>query len=108
MLHVIVRDGRQAMRSFTFLPTRRALAIASICFGLVTAAPADARSNLNSIYRLIAEKAFVDLTHSFGPDSPVWSGFGQAKMSPATDPKTNEPYTIAKDGFRATYYQMVG
>jgi kynurenine formamidase len=108
MSHMIVFDGRQAMRSFTFLPTRRALAIASLCFGLVTAAPANARDNLNSIYHLIAGKTFVDLSHSFGPDSPVWSGFGQAKMSPATDPKTNEPYTIAKDGFRATYYQMVG
>ena len=29
-------------------------------------------------------------------------------MTPAVDPKTGEPYTIAKDGFRATYYQMVG
>jgi len=96
------------MRLFTFFPTRRALAIASLCFGLVTAASADARGNLNSVYHIIAGKTFVDLSHSFGPDSPVWSGFGQAKMSPATDPKTNEPYTIAKDGFRATYYEMVG
>jgi kynurenine formamidase len=29
-------------------------------------------------------------------------------MTPAADPKTGETYTIAKDGFRATYYQMVG
>jgi kynurenine formamidase len=57
--------------------------------------------------RAIAGKRFVDLTHSFGPDTPVWSGFGQARMTPV-DPKTGEPYTIAKDGFRATYYQMVG
>jgi len=96
------------MPLFTFFPGRRALAIALLCFGLVTPAPADGRGSLNSVYRLIAGKTFVDLSHSFGPDSPVWSGFGQAKMSPATDPKTNEPYTIAKDGFRATYYQMVG
>ena len=53
-------------------------------------------------------KTFVDLTHSFGPETPVWSGFGQAKFSPAADPKTHEPYTIAKDGFRTTYYEMVG
>ena len=58
--------------------------------------------------RIIAGKQFVDLTHSFGPDTPVWAGFGQAKFSPAADPKTGEPYTIAKDEFRATYYQMVG
>jgi kynurenine formamidase len=92
----------------TFLSCRLAPVIASLCLGLVTGAPADARSALNWIYQVIAGKTFVDLTHSFGPDTPVWSGFGQAKMSPATDPKTGEPYTIAKDGFRATYYQMVG
>ena len=38
----------------------------------------------------------------------MWSGFGQAKMTPAADPKTHEPYTIPKDGFRATFYEMVG
>jgi kynurenine formamidase len=53
-------------------------------------------------------KRFVDLTHSFGPNTPVWSGFGQAIMVPAADPKSKEPYTIAKDGFRATFYEMVG
>ena len=74
---------------------------------LLTAAPVDAAS-LRSAYRTIASKTFVDLTHSFGPDSPVWSGFGQAKMTPATDPKTKQPYTIPKEGFRSTYYQMVG
>jgi kynurenine formamidase len=70
--------------------------------------PAHAASQLDRAYRIIAGKQFVDLTHSFGPDSPVWSGFGQAKFSPAADPKTKQPYTIAKDGFRATYYEMVG
>jgi kynurenine formamidase len=29
-------------------------------------------------------------------------------MTPAADPKTHEPYTIPKDGFRATFYEMVG
>ena len=53
-------------------------------------------------------KAFVDLTHSFGPDPPVWSGFGQAKLTPAADPKTHKPYTIKEDGFRAHFYEMVG
>jgi kynurenine formamidase len=70
--------------------------------------PAHAESDLERAYRIIAGKQLVDLTHSFGPDTPVWAGFGQAKFSPAVDPKTGEPYTIAKDGFRTTYYQMVG
>ena len=38
----------------------------------------------------------------------MWSGFGQAKMAPTVDPQTGQPYTIPKDGFRSTYYQMVG
>jgi kynurenine formamidase len=71
-------------------------------------ARADAQSDLARAYRIIAGKRFVDLTHSFGPNTPVWSGFGQAKMTPATNPTTHQPYTIPKDGFRATYYQMVG
>jgi kynurenine formamidase len=72
------------------------------------AVPAHAQSDLARAYRIIAAKKFVDLTHSFGPDTPVWSGFGQAKFSPAADPKTHEPYSIAKDGFRSTFYEVVG
>jgi kynurenine formamidase len=71
------------------------------------AAPA-AANDLDIVARVLAGKSFVDLTHSFGPASPVWSGFGQAKMTPAVDPQTGQPYTIPKDGFRSTYYQMVG
>jgi kynurenine formamidase len=33
---------------------------------------------------------------------------GHLKFSPAADPTTHEPYTIPKDGFRTTYYEMVG
>src|SRR5262249_50373540 len=69
---------------------------------------ANAASDLDRAYRTIAAKRVVDLTHSFGPNTPVWSGFGQARMTPAADPKTREPYTIAKDGFRTTFYEMVG
>jgi kynurenine formamidase len=73
-----------------------------------TSAPAREQSDLQRAYQIIESKKFVDLTHSFGPQTPVWAGFGQAKFSPAADPKTHEPYTIAKDGFRTTYYEMVG
>ena len=72
------------------------------------AAPACAQSDLARAYRVIAGKQFVDLTHSFGPETPVWSGFGQARMSPAADPKTKKPYTLKDDGFRTTFYEMVG
>jgi kynurenine formamidase len=71
-------------------------------------AAASGASTLDRAFRTIASKRFIDLTHSFGADTPVWSGFGQAKMTPAIDPKTHEPYTIPKDGFRTTFYEMVG
>jgi kynurenine formamidase len=58
--------------------------------------------------KTIQSKAFVDLTHSFSPATPVWKGFGQATMSAASDPKTHLPYTIEKDGFRSIFYSMVG
>jgi kynurenine formamidase len=70
--------------------------------------PSRAQISLAETYRVITSKTFVDLTQAFGPDTPVWSGFGQARMSPARDPKTGNPYTIEKDGFRATYYEMPG
>jgi kynurenine formamidase len=100
---------RKTMRRSNFSRRRMwPVLIALVAMGLPVANPARAQTPLDRAYRIIASKTFVDLTHSFGPETPVWSGFGQAKMTPATDPKTHEPYTIAKDGFRATYYEMVG
>jgi kynurenine formamidase len=74
----------------------------------VLSAPASAKSDLERAYRVIAKKTFVDLTHSFDATTPVWSGFGQARMTPAADPQTRKPYTIKDNGFRATFYEMVG
>ncbi|MGA8568450.1 MAG: cyclase family protein [Candidatus Binataceae bacterium] len=76
-----------------------------------SAALAQAGSQQNSLaeaYRIIASKQFVDLTHSFGPLTPVWKGFGPATFSAASDPETGRPYTIEKDGFRVFFYSMVG
>jgi len=88
--------------------TRLPYLAAALCLLVSAAAPAQAQSDLARAYRVIAAKKFVELTHSFGPDTPVWSGFGQAKMSPAADPKTKKPYTLKDDGFRTTFYEMVG
>jgi kynurenine formamidase len=74
----------------------------------VTAQSAEKRVTLAEALRTIQAKEFVDLTHSFGPTSPVWSGFGQATLSAAADPKSHRPYTIEKDGFRSTFYSLVG
>ncbi len=95
--------------------TRRALAATLLVFSCVTAAadsttppPVAAKPSLAEAYATLAAHPKVDLTHAFGPTTPVWSGFGQAKMTPAVDPHTLEAYTIAHNGFRATYYAMVG
>ena len=66
------------------------------------------KGSLAQAYKVVASKRFVDLTHSFSPVTPVWKGFGQATFSGAADPQTGKPYTIAKDGFRASFYSMVG
>jgi kynurenine formamidase len=86
----------------------RLVVLLSIIFSSCSSSPSKAQSDLARAYRVIASKNFVDLTHSFGPEAPVWSGFGQAKFAPAADPKTHKPYTIKDDGFRATFYEMVG
>ena len=80
------------------------LAVASF---IALSSPVRAQSDLERAYQVIAGKQFVDLTHSFGPETPVWSGFGQAKFTPAFDPKDKRPYTIPEDGFRTTYDDMV-
>ncbi len=90
---------------------RAALFIFALAQTLPSAALAQAGSQGNSLaeaYRIIASKQFVDLTHSFGPLTPVWKGFGPATFSAASDPATGRPYTIEQDGFRVFFYSMVG
>ena len=89
--------------------------LAFLTSALAIGAPALAESpatiptpTLAEAVALIASRPKVDLTHAFSATTPVWSGFGQARMTPAVDPHTLEAYTIARDGFRATYYQLVG
>jgi len=54
---------------------------------------------------------YVDLTHAFMPDQPVWPGFGNAKFYPAKAgkdlgdyAKKGEVFTYEKHGFVATAY----
>lgn len=88
----------------------RSKAVTALAFSaaLLAVSPAIAGSTLADAYKTIAGKEFVDLTNTFGVATPVWSGFGQATMSAASDPTTHEPYTIEKHGFRTTFYSMVG
>ena len=70
---------------------------------------ADAAQNqsLAEAYKILTSKQFVDLTHFFSPQTPVWKGFGQATFSSAADPETGRPYSIAQDGFHASFYSLV-
>jgi kynurenine formamidase len=74
----------------------------------LSAVSADRREALADALATIKASKLVDLTHSFGPTTPVWSGFGQAAMTAAADPVTHQPFSIEKDGFQATFYSMVG
>lgn len=85
-----------------------ALAI-GFCLAVAPRSAADDKHlTLAEALRVIQSREFVDLTHRFSPTTPVWGGFGQATMSAACDPKTNRPYTIEQDGFRTTFYSLVG
>ena len=85
-----------------------ALVLAQTLPSIALAQAGSQGNSLAEAYRIIASKQFVDLTHSFGPLTPVWKGFGPATFSAASDPETGRPYTIEKDGFRVFFYSMVG
>jgi kynurenine formamidase len=86
---------------------KRFICAITLCFA-TTLVTAEEKVTLADALKVIQSKQLVDLTHRFSPTTPVWSGFGQATMSAACDPKTHAPYTIEKDGFRTTFYSMVG
>lgn len=74
-------------------------AIAAVYTIGAAAGPASTGS-LNDVYATLAAKRFVDLTHSFGPSTPHWKGFG--------DEKVTTLYTIKKDGFKVQQFTHVG
>jgi kynurenine formamidase len=71
---------------------------------------AAARSTPANLWRTyqqaFAHARYIDLTHTIAPTSPVWHGFGPSRFSPAVDPSTGRPYTVEKDGFWATHYDL--
>ena len=83
-------------------------AVLALLFAWVGSPAVHAEVTLADAYAIIAAKKRVDLTHAFGPDTPVWHGFGQAAMAAASDPDSHRPYTIEEHGFRTTFYAMVG
>lgn len=88
--------------------TRRALAGLVCCASMSLCMATESAKGSNDLLRMIQRYRMVDLTHSFGSETPVWKGFGQATIAAAADPITHEPYSIDKDGFRASVYTLVG
>jgi kynurenine formamidase len=96
------------LRVYAVLAGFFSLCLAQAVSSVAAAQEKSHEESLAQAYRIIASKQFVDLTHSFGPLTPVWKGFGPAAFSAASDPATGRPYTIVKDGFRVFFYAMVG
>ncbi len=83
------------------------MAGAGLLLAAGTAAAADDAPGLWHVYEHhLARAKYIDLTHTIGPDIPVWHGFGPSHFAPATNPKTGKPYTYKKDGFEATHYDL--
>ncbi len=78
-----------------------AIGALSALFSITSAVSGPAAApGLNDVYATLASKRFVDLTHSFGPDTPHWKGFG--------DEEVTTLYTIKKDGFNVQKFTHVG
>jgi kynurenine formamidase len=75
-------------------------ALASICVASAAAADSAGPKSLNDVYATLASKRLVDLTHTFGPKTPHWKGFGEEKVTTL--------YTIKKDGFTVQQFTHVG
>lgn len=87
--------------------------IISLILGLMSCEPPKPEKlNLWQVYdQYLAEAKYVDLTHAFSPDIPVWPGFENAKFMPAVAGKDipgyvsrGDTFSLAKHGFIATSY----
>ena len=75
-------------------------ALSAFVVGAAALADGTAAPSLNDIYATLATKRFVDLTHTFGPTTPHWKGFGEEQVKTL--------YTIKKDGFKVQQFTHVG
>jgi kynurenine formamidase len=85
------------------LNSRFVAALAALAAALSTFVPvarADTQPDLINIYTTLSSKRFIDLTHTFGVDTPHWKGFGEMKVRTL--------YTIKKDGFHVEEFCHVG
>src|SRR5689334_4540158 len=84
------------------------ITMAVVCWAAQHPTHPRSSGSLTEAWRIISSREFVDLTQSFSPTTPVWSGFGPATFAPASDPVTGAPYTLEKDGWHTTQYTLVG
>src|SRR3977135_4393296 len=85
------------------LNSRFVAALAALAAALPTFVPvarADTQPDLINIYTTLSSKRFIDLTHTFGVDTPHLKGFGEMKVL--------QVYTIKKDGFHVEDFCHVG
>jgi kynurenine formamidase len=84
--------------------------ILALAFTAALANPTLAKDakTLDEAFKVLSSKEWVDLTHTVGVATPIWSGFGQMTITAASDPVTHEPYTIDKHGFRTMFLSTVG
>ena len=75
-------------------------ALAALLYATCLASAPAPSGSLNDVYATLASKKFVDLTHTFGPTTPHWKGFGEEKVTTL--------YSIAKDGFKVQQFTHVG
>lgn len=77
-----------------------ASAVLALSCAASLAAPHPPQVSLSQVYAILASKRFVDLTHTFGPDTPHWKGFSPEQVKVL--------YTIKKDGFKVQQFTHVG
>jgi len=87
---------------------------AALCLALAAAPAARAAEGLWSIYDSALKGAkYIDLTHAFQPDQPVWPGFAAAEFKSAAAgnelpdyAKKGDEFSYDKHGFVATAYVL--
>jgi len=90
------------------------LVLALLVVSFVLPGAARSKMGLWDIYENFFVKAkYVDLTHAFMPDQPVWPGFGNAKFEPTKAgadlgdyASKGDVFTYEKHGFIATTYYI--
>lgn len=77
-LSVRIRNDLSSVKnskSVSMFKIYRMQTLAAIVVGASLCSTVSSASDLETAYKIIASKRFVDLTQIFDPATPVWSGF---------------------------------